>query len=78
MRMQNNTKDRDDHTTLQAKQGSNPTMASHTLHPELERRIAELEQEANQGDGFTAIDWFWLLALGVFGPVLLLYWGWPS
>jgi hypothetical protein len=39
---------------------------------------AELEVEANQGSGFSAVDWFWLLTLGVIGPALLLYWGWTS
>jgi hypothetical protein len=53
-------------------------MASQTLDPELERRIAELENEANQGAGFTPIDWFWLIFLGAVGPALLLYWGWQS
>lgn len=53
-------------------------MATEGLHPDLERRIAELEKEANQGAGFTATDWAWLLALGVAGPVLLIIWGWPS
>lgn len=48
------------------------------LPPELERRIAELENPANQGEGFQTIDWIWLLLLGVIGPVLLLIWGWPS
>lgn len=51
-------------------------MAETQLDPELERRIAELENEANQGHGFTAVDWFWLVAFGVVGPVLLLIWGW--
>ena len=53
-------------------------MAPHALHPDLERRLAELEIEANQGAGLTGIDWFWLVALGVAGPALLLVWGWPS
>ncbi len=53
-------------------------MASDGLHPDLERRIAELEVEANQGTGFSAVDWFWLLTLGAIGPALLLYWGWIS
>ena len=53
-------------------------MASEGLHPDLERRVAELEIEANQGSGFTRVDWFWLVALGVAGPALLLFWGWPS
>ncbi len=53
-------------------------MSTQGLHPELERRIATLEKESNQGAGFTGIDWVWLLALGVVGPVLLLIWGWTS
>ena len=53
-------------------------MASQELHPDLERRVAELEKEANQGTGFTAADWFWLIALGIAGPTALLYWGWQS
>lgn len=51
-------------------------MASNSLHPELERRVAELENEANQGGGFTSVDWLWLALLGVVGPALLLFWGW--
>jgi hypothetical protein len=43
-------------------------MAPRSFDPELERRIA----------GFAPIDWFWLIALGVVGPALLLYWGWQS
>ena len=53
-------------------------MESKSLHPDLERRVAELERETNQGGGFTPIDWFWLVALGVVGPALLLLWGWQS
>lgn len=53
-------------------------MAADRLHPDLERRIAELERESNQGTGFTAVDWFWLVSLGVIGPALLLVWGWSS
>jgi hypothetical protein len=48
------------------------------LHPELERRIAALEDPANQGSSFGNADWVWLAVLGVVGPVLLLVWGWPS
>lgn len=51
-------------------------MASNALHPELERRIKALEQESNQGEGFTGSDWLWLAILGVVGPALLLIWGW--
>ncbi len=51
-------------------------MTSNTLPPELERRILELENPENQGEGFTGMDWVWLMVLGVIGPVLLLMWGW--
>lgn len=51
-------------------------MANEQLPAELERRIKELENPANQGEGFTGTDWLWLALLGVIGPVLLLIWGW--
>jgi hypothetical protein len=51
-------------------------MTDQALHPDLERRIRELENPANQGEGFTGGDWAWLLITGVIGPVLLLIWGW--
>jgi hypothetical protein len=51
-------------------------MGDTTFPPELERRISELEDPANQGDGFTGADWAWLWVLGVIGPVILLIWGW--
>lgn len=47
-----------------------------TLPPELERRITELENPANQGSGFSGLDWALLLLTGVIGPVILLVWGW--
>jgi hypothetical protein len=53
-------------------------MIREKLHPDLERRVAELEIEANQGGSFTAVDWAWLVALGVIGPALILIWGWSS
>jgi hypothetical protein len=53
-------------------------MSTQTLDPELERRIAELENPANQGASFGAIDWMWLIALGVALPAVILFWGWPS
>lgn len=49
-----------------------------SIPPELERRISELEDPANQGGGFTGIDWLLLLLTGVIGPALLLIWGWAS
>jgi hypothetical protein len=51
-------------------------MASQLLEPELERRVALLENVENQGAGFGQIDWFWLIALGIVFPALLLIWGW--
>ncbi len=51
-------------------------MSEQPFPPELERRLTELEKPENQGDSFTAMDWFLLLVTGVVGPVLLLIWGW--
>ncbi len=51
-------------------------MTKQTIHPELERRLATLEQPQAQGDGFGMVDWVWLVALGIVGPALLLVWGW--
>ena len=52
-------------------------MAEH-LHPDLERRIRALENESEQGAGFTAQDWLWLIALGIILPAIVLFLGWPS
>lgn len=48
------------------------------LHPELERRIRALENVSEQGAGFTAQDWLWLIVLGVLVPALILFVGGPS
>lgn len=48
------------------------------LHPELERRIRALENVSEQGAGFTAQDWVWLIALGVIIPIVVLVAGWPA
>jgi hypothetical protein len=53
-------------------------MDTQNLPAGLERRITELEDPANQGEGFTGLDWALLLLTGVVGPVLLLIWGWPT
>lgn len=42
---------------------------------ELERRLATLEDPANQGADFDAVSWGWLVGLGIVLPVLLLIWG---
>lgn len=46
------------------------------LPAELERRLAELERPENQGGGFTAGDWIFLIVSGIVAPILLLWWGW--
>jgi hypothetical protein len=43
--------------------------------PELEARIAALEDPANQGSDFDTASWAWLIALGIAVPVALLIWG---
>ena len=51
--------------------------AREPLDPELERRVAALESSATEaGSDFDATSWFWMLMLGVVGPVALLLWGW--
>jgi hypothetical protein len=46
------------------------------LDPELERRVAALESGTDAGSDFDTASWFWLVLLGVVGPVALLVWGW--
>lgn len=48
------------------------------LHPELERRIRALENPSEQGTGFTAKDWLWLVVLGVAIPAAIIVLGLPS
>jgi len=45
---------------------------------ELQRRLALLSQEAAQGADFDAVSWFWLLLLGLVGPVALIILGWST
>jgi hypothetical protein len=46
-----------------------------TLAPELEARIAALENAAPTSD-FDAAGWFWMMLLGVAIPLALLIVGW--
>jgi hypothetical protein len=46
------------------------------LPAELERRIAILEDPANQGAEFDTSSWMWLLVLGLLLPIVVLVWGW--
>ncbi len=46
-------------------------------HPdELERRLKALEDPAAQGADFDGRSWFWLISLGLVGPILILIVGW--
>jgi hypothetical protein len=53
-------------------------MAIGKLDPELDRRITALEQHMGEGADFDGASWFWLLALGVMLPVVVLIVGWQS
>jgi hypothetical protein len=50
--------------------------AREPLNPELERRIAALEAGTDAGSDFDAASWFWMVLLGIVGPVAMLVWGW--
>jgi hypothetical protein len=50
--------------------------AREALDPALERRVAALEAGADAGSDFDGASWFWMILLGVAGPVALLLWGW--
>jgi hypothetical protein len=54
--------------------GATPTREP--LDPELERRVAALESGTDAGSDFDAASWFWMVLLGIVGPVVLLVWGW--
>ena len=41
------------------------------LLPELQERIAALEDPTRQGSDFDAVSWFWLILLGIVVPVAL-------
>lgn len=51
-------------------------MSNSRLAPELERRLAQAEREAEDSPGLAAKDWIFLFLAGVLFPVLLLIWGW--
>lgn len=41
----------------------------------LEERLRIIEQEENQGSGFSGLSWALLGLTGVVGPALILIWG---
>lgn len=60
------------------KRNKGEDMATEGIPAELERRISLLENPANQGEDFDGGSWFWLLALGLVLPVIILIVGWMS
>ncbi|HIE4271992.1 TPA: hypothetical protein ACXM68_001135 [Pseudomonas aeruginosa] len=46
------------------------------LPVELERRIALLAKEENQGADLDGITWFWIILLGAIFPLAIAVWGW--
>lgn len=52
------------------------TTVREPLERELERRVCALEAGPDAGSDFDAASWFWMVLLGIVGPVALLVWGW--
>src|SRR6266403_3368146 len=48
------------------------------LPDELERRLQALSDESAQGADFDPASWFWLLLLGLAGPIALIIAGWRA
>ena len=48
------------------------------LPDELERRLQTLAEESAQGTDFDLASWFWLLLLGLVGPIVLIIAGWGA
>ena len=46
------------------------------LPDELERRLATLAEKSGQGADFDLVSWFWLLVLGLVGPIVLIIVSW--
>jgi hypothetical protein len=44
----------------------------------LEQRLAALADPKAQGEDFDRASWFWLLLLGLAGPVALIILGWGA
>lgn len=51
-------------------------MSNSNLAPELERRLEQVEREAQTSPPLRAKDWLFLFVSGVLLPALLLIWGW--
>jgi hypothetical protein len=48
------------------------------LPDELEKRLQTLADESGQGADFDLASWFWLLLLGLAGPIALIIAGWGA
>lgn len=48
-------------------------MVQQKLHPELERRLALLEQDQNQGADYDGSAWLVLVGLGIVLPIVALW-----
>ena len=48
---------------------------SESLPPEIEARLAAVAAAAEHND-FDGFSWFWMVALGIVGPALLIACGW--
>jgi len=46
------------------------------LPDELEQRLQTLTEESGQGADFDLISWFWLLLLGLIGPIAVIIASW--
>jgi len=51
-------------------------MSKSNLAPELERRLEQVEREAETSPLLAGKDWLFLFLTGVLFPALLMMWGW--
>ena len=48
------------------------------LPDELEKRLEALSEDSAQGADFDLFSWFWLLLLGLIGPIALIIVSWRA
>jgi len=53
-------------------------MPQDVLDPELQRRLALVENPEYEGDSLTAMDQVLLFVAGIVIPLILMLWGWPT
>jgi hypothetical protein len=64
------------HSEQQAKGESLERMPD--LPDELEKRLEALSEDSAQGADFDLVSWFWLLLLGLIGPIALIIASWSA